>query len=164
MLHRSVIDIVLGLRSTSFGYQYSEIIHSLSSIYFCGGNCVEDVTSHLMSHLSLQLTLWTFSSNTILRGISELGTANTTNTFTNFAFRRKRFPWSTKEWFLLFSVTHQAKPTGFRRYIAIHLQDYYIGCSVWCSEYLAVNIKSNSLSLRHDARCGTSPLYIANSL
>ncbi len=42
-----VIDKVLGLRCTSFGYQYSEIAGSLASVYFCGGDCVEDVTSHL---------------------------------------------------------------------------------------------------------------------
>ena len=47
-----VIDKMLGLRCTSYGYQYSEIVDSLSSIYFCGGDCVEDVTSHLMPHLS----------------------------------------------------------------------------------------------------------------
>ena len=33
-----VIDEVLGLRCTSYGYQYSEIVGSLSSVYFCGGN------------------------------------------------------------------------------------------------------------------------------
>lgn len=37
-----VIDKVLGLRCTSFGYQYSEIVGSLSSAYFCGGDCVEE--------------------------------------------------------------------------------------------------------------------------
>ena len=35
-----VIDKVMGLRCTSFGYQYSEIVGSLSSVYFCGGNGV----------------------------------------------------------------------------------------------------------------------------
>ena len=75
-----VIDKVLGLRCTSYGYQYSEIVGSLSSVYFCGGDCVEDVTSHLMPHLSLHPTLRTCSSATILRGISELATANTTYT------------------------------------------------------------------------------------
>ena len=43
-----VINKVLGLRCTSFGYQYGEIAGSLASVYFCGGDCVEDVTSHLM--------------------------------------------------------------------------------------------------------------------
>ena len=75
-----VIDRELGLRCTSFGYQYSEIVGSLSSVYFCGGDCVEDVTSHLKPHLSLHPFLRTCSSDTILRGISELTTANTTYT------------------------------------------------------------------------------------
>ena len=75
-----VINEKLGLRCTSYGYQYSEIAGSLSSVYFCGGDCVEDVTSHLMPHLSLHPTLRTCSSDTILRGISELATVNTTYT------------------------------------------------------------------------------------
>ena len=54
----SVIDKELGLRCPSFGYQYSEIVGSLLSVYFCGGDCVEDVTSHLMSHLSAMLILF----------------------------------------------------------------------------------------------------------
>ena len=57
----SVIDSTLGQRSKSFGYQYSEIIRSLMSIYFCGGSCVEDVTTHLMNQLSLHPTLRTLS-------------------------------------------------------------------------------------------------------
>ena len=67
-----IIDKVLGIRCTSFGYQYSEIVGSLASVYFCGGDCVEDVTSHLMSHLSLHPTLRTCSSDTILRAIDDL--------------------------------------------------------------------------------------------
>ena len=66
----SVIDSTLGLRCRLFGYQYSEIIRSLMSTYFCGGSCVEDVTTHLMNHLSLHPTLRTCSSDTILRANS----------------------------------------------------------------------------------------------
>ena len=73
------IDEVLGVRCASFGYQYSEIVSSLSRVYFFGGDCVEDVTSHLVPHLSLHPTLRTCSSDTILRCISELATANTTS-------------------------------------------------------------------------------------
>ena len=40
-----VIYKILGLRCSSFGYQYSDIVGSLSSVYFCGGDCVEDVTT-----------------------------------------------------------------------------------------------------------------------
>ena len=61
-----VIDKVLGLRCTSFGYQYSEIVGSLASVYFCGCDCVEDVTSHLMPHLSLHPALRTCSYDTPL--------------------------------------------------------------------------------------------------
>ena len=68
----SVIDSTLGMRCKLYGYQYSEIIRSLMSVYFCGGPCVEDVTSHLMRHLSCHPMLRTCSSDTILRAIREL--------------------------------------------------------------------------------------------
>ena len=35
----SVIDSTLGMRCRLYGYQYSEIIRSLMSVYFCGGSC-----------------------------------------------------------------------------------------------------------------------------
>ena len=72
----SVIDSTLGLRCKQYGYQYSEIIRSLMSVYFCGGSCIEDVTTHLMSHLSLHPTLRTCSADTILRAIKELTQEN----------------------------------------------------------------------------------------
>ena len=64
------------LRCKLYGYQYSEIIRSLLCVYFCGGSCVEDVTAHLMSHLSLHPTLRTCSADTILRAINELTREN----------------------------------------------------------------------------------------
>ena len=70
------IDSTLGLRCKWFGYQYSEIIRSLLCVYFCGGTCVEDVSGHLMPHLSLHPTLRTCSSDTILRAIKELSQDN----------------------------------------------------------------------------------------
>ena len=85
----SVIDSILGLRCRSFGYQYNEILRSLMSIYFCGGSCIEDVTTHLMNHLSLHPTLRTCSSDTILRAIKELTQENisyTSNTCKNYDF------------------------------------------------------------------------------
>ena len=72
----STIDSTLGLRCKLYGYQYSEIIRSLLCVYFCGGSCVEDVTAHLMSHLSLHPTLRTCSADTILRAINELAREN----------------------------------------------------------------------------------------
>lgn len=70
------IDSTLGLRCKSFGYQYSEIIRSLMCVYFCGGSCVEDITTHLMPHLSLHPALRTCSADTILRAIRELSIEN----------------------------------------------------------------------------------------
>ena len=49
------IDSTLGLRCTLFGYQYSEILRSLMCVYLCGGSCIEDVTTHLIKHLSISL-------------------------------------------------------------------------------------------------------------
>ena len=85
-----IIDQTLGQRCRSIiGYQYSEIIRSLMSVYFCGGSCVEDVTSHLMRHLSYHPTLRTCSSDTILRAIKELTQENisyTSDTGKNYDF------------------------------------------------------------------------------
>ena len=72
------IDSTLGLRCTLFGYQYSEILRSLMCTYLCGGSCVEDISTHLMKHLSLHPTLRTCSADTILRAIGELTCKNIT--------------------------------------------------------------------------------------
>ena len=50
------------------------------SVYFCGGSCIEDVTTHLMYHLSLHPTLRTCSADTILRAIKELTQDNVSYT------------------------------------------------------------------------------------
>ena len=72
-----IIDQALGQRCRSIiGYQYSEIVRSLMSVYFCGGSCVENITSHLMRHLSCHPMLRTCSSDTILRAIKELTQEN----------------------------------------------------------------------------------------
>lgn len=70
------IDSTLDLRCKCFGYQYSEIIRSSLCVYFCGDSCVEDVSTHLMPHLSLHPVLRTCSSDTILRAIRELSQDN----------------------------------------------------------------------------------------
>lgn len=75
-----VIDRVLGQRSKLVGYQYSEIIRTLMCVYLCGGSCVEDVTSHLLRHLSHHPLLRSYSSDTILRIMDELKQENTTYT------------------------------------------------------------------------------------
>ena len=75
-----VIDSTLGRRTKHYGYQYSEIIRSLMCVYFCGGSCIEDVTTHLGHHLSFHPTLRTCSADTILRAIEELSEKNVSYT------------------------------------------------------------------------------------
>lgn len=76
----NVIDSTLGLRSQTFGYQYSEIFRSLMCVFFCGGSCIEDVSTHLMRYLSSHPRLSTCSADTILRAIKELAVSNITYT------------------------------------------------------------------------------------
>ena len=73
------IDSTLGTRCKWYGYQYSETLRSLMCVYLCGGSCVEDVTTHLMRHLSLHPSLRTCSADTILCAIEELTCENTTH-------------------------------------------------------------------------------------
>ena len=47
-------------------------------VFFCGGSCIEDISTHLMPHLSLHPKLKTCSADTILRAIKELTTDNIT--------------------------------------------------------------------------------------
>ena len=38
------------MRCRLSGYQYSEIIRSLMSVYFCGGICIEDMTFYIRAN------------------------------------------------------------------------------------------------------------------
>ena len=66
------------MRCKWYGYQYSEILRSLMCIYLCGDSYAEDVTTHLMRHLSLHPSLHTCSTDIILRASEELTCENTT--------------------------------------------------------------------------------------
>ena len=50
----SVIDSHLGLRSKLIGYQYSEIIRAVFSVFCCGGDCMEDLNLYLKDVLTEQ--------------------------------------------------------------------------------------------------------------
>lgn len=72
-----VIDSCLGLRSRFSGYQYSEIISSIFWIYFCGGDCIEDIGTHLGDQLEQRPDTRIPSPDTLLRGIKELAVNDT---------------------------------------------------------------------------------------
>ena len=72
----SVIDSHLGLRSTLIGYQYSEIIRAIFSVFCCGGDCMEDLNLYLKDMLTERPHTRVPSADTVLRGIEELATEN----------------------------------------------------------------------------------------
>lgn len=57
-------------------YQWSDIISSILSIYMCGGDCVEDLHTHLKSHLSGNPYVKIPSPDTVLKRLSELSQDN----------------------------------------------------------------------------------------
>jgi hypothetical protein len=71
-----LIDNVLGERVKTVGYSYSDIIKNLFNVFYSGGNCAEDIQSHLGNHLKSILENDVPSADTILRGIKELSTPN----------------------------------------------------------------------------------------
>ena len=75
-----LIDNELGNRVKTFGYQYSDIIRNLTNVFLCGGSCVEDISGNLGEHLKNIPSNNVPSPDTVLRGIKELATENTTYT------------------------------------------------------------------------------------
>ena len=72
-----LIDTELGMRVQTVGYQHSEIIRNLSNIFISGGDCIEDISTHLKDHLKTIPNNKVPSPDTILRGITELSVENT---------------------------------------------------------------------------------------
>lgn len=75
-----LIDTELGNRVTSYGYQYSDIIKNLTNVFLSGGDCVEDIGTHLGEHLKTIPDNNVPSPDTVLRGIKELSSENTVYT------------------------------------------------------------------------------------
>lgn len=71
-----LIDNELGNRVKSYGYSYSDIIKNFFSIYYCGGECIEDIQTHFGEFLKDIPNNSVPSSDTISRGIKELSVEN----------------------------------------------------------------------------------------
>ncbi len=72
----NLIDSELGQRVKFTGYSYSEIIRNLTNVFLSGGNVIEDVSSHLGTHLKEIPNNNVPSPDTIQRGLKELTTEN----------------------------------------------------------------------------------------
>jgi hypothetical protein len=55
-------------------YSWSDIFYTFMSIYFCGGDCVEDLNTNLKHHFKNNPFLKLTSPDTLLRRFSELST------------------------------------------------------------------------------------------
>jgi len=72
-----LINNELGIRTKYVGYSYSEIIRNLSNVFLSGGDVIEDISTHLGTHLKEIPNNNVPSPDTILRGLTELTTKNT---------------------------------------------------------------------------------------
>jgi hypothetical protein len=72
-----LIDKELGIRSQKAGYLYSDIFRGWFDLFFCGGDCAEDIQLYLGEHLKQIPGNAVPSADTMLRGIKELAVDNT---------------------------------------------------------------------------------------
>jgi len=73
-----LIDSELGARVKTVGFSYSGIIKNLCNVFYSGGDCAEDIQTHLGKHLKSIPGNSVPSADTILRGIKEVATENST--------------------------------------------------------------------------------------
>ena len=71
-----LIDTELGSRVKYAGYSYSDIIRNLTNVFLSGGDVIEDISTHLGTHLKEIPNNKVPSPDTILRGLTELTTQN----------------------------------------------------------------------------------------
>ncbi len=71
-----LIDNELGSRVKYYGFSYSDIIKNFYNVFLSGGDCAEDIQTHLGSHLKSIPGNKVPSADTILRGIKELASQN----------------------------------------------------------------------------------------
>jgi hypothetical protein len=69
-----IIDNQLGERPKQATYSYSDLILDLWSVFFCGGDCAEDINEHLKSYLKSVPGMKVANSDTILGVLKSLKT------------------------------------------------------------------------------------------
>lgn len=73
-----LIDNELGSRVKTVGYSYSDIFRNMTNVFLSGGDVVEDISTHLGTHLKAIPSNKVPSPDTVLRGFKELTTKNNT--------------------------------------------------------------------------------------
>ena len=72
-----LIDSELGKRVQKAGYSYSDIFRTWFNLFYCGGDCAEDVQVHLYDTFNQIPGNTVPKPDTLLRGIKELAVENT---------------------------------------------------------------------------------------
>lgn len=67
-----LINTLLPTLKNQSKYKWSDIIYSLLSIYMCGGDCMEDLQTHLKSHFHNNPFIKLPSPDTVLRRLAQL--------------------------------------------------------------------------------------------
>jgi hypothetical protein len=75
---RKLIDNHLGIRNSTKGYSYGNLIGNFFNLFLCGGECAEDIQHHLRSTLEQIPGNKVASADTLLRCFRELAADNTT--------------------------------------------------------------------------------------
>jgi hypothetical protein len=71
-----LIDSELGVRGSGTGYSYSDIFRTWNNVFFCGGECAEDIQVHLRPTLKQIPHNAVPGPDSLLRGIKELAEEN----------------------------------------------------------------------------------------
>lgn len=69
-----VIDNQLGIRAKQATYSFSDLLLCLWSVFFCGGDCAEDINEHLKSYLKSVPGMKVAGADTILGVLKSLKT------------------------------------------------------------------------------------------
>ena len=69
-----LIDNQLGCRGALAQFSYSDIVRNIWMLVFAGGDCAEDIQTHLKTELNSTLLTNVCSADTLLRGQKELAT------------------------------------------------------------------------------------------
>ena len=74
---RKLIDNQLGIRVSSKGYSYGNLLGNFFNLFLCGGECAEDIQKHFRATLEQIPGNEVASADTQLRCFNELATENT---------------------------------------------------------------------------------------
>ena len=74
---RKLIDKELGMRVSTCGYTYGSLIGNWFNLFLCGGDCAEDIETHLHATLSAIPGNRVSKADTMLRCLKELSVDNT---------------------------------------------------------------------------------------